>query len=676
MKYINLVNVKQGTESVRRFSRGNTLPLVCMPNALNMFAPQTDSSRGPWFYHPADRSFEGVRLTHQPSPWAGDFSYLCFLPEVDRLVVDPALRWSGFRPENSILKPNLMEYELLRYRTKFKLSPTDTGAIMSVDASACNGKPLFAIIPFDFKTEIHIDRERNLVYGYTCSLTEAPKNKDFKVYFAFQFDCDIVGEQSMAVSDKATSVAVELSRKNYNVRISASFISVEQALFNIERELKEKTFEEIECLAEKAWEDIFSCIEIDADENIMRTFYSCLYRAYVFPNKFYEIAKDGQPYHVVPETGEIKKGIVYTNNGFWDTYRTVYPLYSIITPKLINELIEGYINVYEDTGVLPRWLTPSEVNYMPGTLIEAVFADAICKDLLSNKNKERVYDAVIKNSELISKGDKIARKCLDEYKTLGYVPCDKCRESVNETLDSAYGDFCISVIADKCNKKDVAKKYLQRSSNYKNLFDNKTGFIRPKNSQGKFKEPFNEFDWGEDYTEGGAWQNSFAVPHDYEGLASLYGDKQRFLEKIDKLFNTSPYYVVNGYPLEIHEMTEMAAIDFGQCAISNQPSFHIPFLYAEFGDKQKSYKIVKEMIDKVFSYKDGGFPGDEDNGTMACWYLFAVLGFYPMCPGKPEFTVSGSIARSVKLVTPCGKVDLLKKIESKNKISYFDLINA
>ncbi len=676
MKYIDLVNIKQGSESVRRFSRGNTLPLVCMPNALNMFAPQTDSSRGPWFYHPLDRSFEGVRLTHQPSPWAGDFSYICFLPQIDKLVVDPALRWSGFRPNDAVLKPNIMEFDLLRYRTKFSLAPTDTGAIMRVDSSKSQGKPLFSIIPFDFKTEISVDEQNGFVCGYTCSLTEAPRNKDFKIYFALQFDCPIVGVQKMAVSDKATAIGVELKEKVYNVRCSASFISVEQAKYNIQRELEGKSLEEVSSLAEKAWEEILSRVEIKADNKIKKTFYSCMYRTYIFPNKFYEIGKDGEKYHVVPETGEIKKGVMYTNNGFWDTYRTVYPLYSIVTPEMLEDILEGYVNVYRDTGVLPRWLTPSEVNYMPGTMVEAVFADAVCKDLVSDELKNRIYEAVISNVEFKTEDFRIARKCLDDYKNLGYVPYDKCRESVNETLDSAYGDFCISVIADKCGDKEVAQKFLNRSKNYVNLFDKETGFMRPKHSNGTFKEKFDEFDWGDDYTEGGAWQNSFAVPHDYEGLAGLYGGKQQFLVKMDEIFTTPPYYTVNGYPLEIHEMTEMAAIDFGQCAISNQPSFHIPFMYAEFGEKKKSYEIVKNMVDSVFSYEDGGFPGDEDNGTMASWYIFAVLGLYPTCPGKQEFTVSGPIVKSAILHTPSGDVNIPKKLKNKNKINYIDLIKV
>ena len=429
MKFIDMVNIKQGTDSKRRFSNGNTLPLICLPNALNMFAPQTDSSRGPWFYHPQDRSFEGVRLTHQPSPWAGDYSHLCFLPEIDKLVVDPALRWSGFRPENVTLTPHLMEYDLLRYKTKFKLAPTDTGAIISIDASRSQGRPLFAIIPFNYKTEIVVDKENNQVCGYTCARTEAPIREDFKMYFAVTFDCKIEDIATERIGDKAEATGVFLAEKTYIVRVATSFISLEQAKLNLDRELVGKTFEEITLNAEQQWEALLSRIKITADEKIERTFYSCLYRAFIFPNKFYELDENGQAKHVVPETGEIKDGVAYTNNGFWDTYRTVYPFYSIVRPEILNEIIEGYLNIYDDTGILPRWLTPSEVNYMPGTLIEAVFADAACKNLLTEKNKQRAYKATVRNSKLLPEGIRVGRKCPNEYELLGYVPFDASRAS-------------------------------------------------------------------------------------------------------------------------------------------------------------------------------------------------------------------------------------------------------
>lgn len=676
MKFIDLVNIKQGSHSARRFSRGNTLPLVCLPNALNMFAPQTDSSRGPWYFHPTDRSFEGVRLTHQPSPWAGDFSYLCFMPEADTLIVDPALRWSGFHPEKAVLKPHVMEYNLLRYKTIFKLAPTDTGAIMSVDASRNSGAPLFAIIPFNFHTDITVDKDAQMVCGYTCSYTEAPFKDDFKMYFVLKFDCGITDTATARIGDKASAVGVYVAEKKYTVRVATSFISIEQAKFNLERELAGKDFDEIALQAEAQWEGLLSRLQIEADEKIMRTFYSCMYRAFVYPNKFYEIAKDGKPYHVVPQTGEVKEGISFTNNGFWDTYRTVYPLYSIVRPEFVNELSEGFLNIYDDTGVLPRWLTPSEVNYMPGNLVEAVFADAVCKNLLTEENKQRACKAMVENSKWVSEGWRVGRKFVHEYDTLGYVPYDKCNESVNETLDCAYGDYCISVVAQACGQTETANTYLKRSSNYKNLFDTESGFMRAKDSNGAFRdEEFDCYGWGRDYTEGSAWQNSFAVPHDYVGLAELYGGKGAFLKKIDDLFASPADYTPIGYPLEIHEMTEMAAVDFGQCAISNQPSFHIPFLYAEFGEKQQSYEIVKRMVDELFSYEDGGFPGDEDNGTMASWYIFAVMGFYPMCPGKAEFTVSGSIVKTATLVLGDKRILLTEKLQGKEKVDYFSLIS-
>ena len=674
MKYIDFVNVKQGTDSMRRFSRGNTLPLVCLPNALNMFAPQTDSSRGPWYYHPKDRSFEGVRLTHQPSPWAGDFSYLCFLPEAGKLVTDPALRWSGFRPENVVLKPNVMEFDLLRYKTNFKLVPTDSGAMMQIDASKCEEKPLFAVIPFNYQTEICVDAQNRTVYGYTCSYTEAPFRDDFKMYFVLEFDCDIDGMETQRIGEKAEAVGVFLTEKKYVVRVATSFISLEQAKLNLQRELENKSFEELVRAAENTWEGLLSRLQIEADEKTKRTFYSCMYRSFIFPNKFCELAEDGTPYHVLPDTGEIKKGVAYTNNGFWDTYRTVYPLYSIVRPEILDEIIEGYLNSYDDMGVLPRWLTPSEANYMPGTLVEAVFADAAAKGLLSEKNLHRAFRACVANSNWVSQGRKVGRKCVTEYKMLGYVPYDKCNESVNETLDCAYGDFCISVLAEKCGDEQAQNTFLASSQNYKNLFDKESGFMRAKDSEGNFRPNFNCLAWGRDYAEGGAWQNSFAVPHDYIGLANLYGGKDGFLAKMDELFATPPEYTIGGYPLEIHEMTEMAAVDFGQCAISNQPSFHIPFMYAEFGEQAKTHAIVKRMVDELFSYEDSGFPGDEDNGTMAAWYIFAVLGFYPTCPGKTDFVVSGGLVDKAILVLEGKEVDLLRNIQGKQRVDYFALL--
>ena len=675
MRYVDYVNVKQGTASERRFSCGNTLPLTTLPHALAMFAPQTSSERGSWFYHPNDKGMEGIRLTHQASPWVRDWSYFSFMPQSDTLVANPFLRWSSFNTKNEIIKPHYMQFELLRYRTKIALTPTNSGAIVSVDVDESVKTPIFSVFPSDFETKIVVNEKERIVEGYTCSYSFAPYRDDFKIYFVFAFDCDIGGEMREKLGEKAEAVGVQVTKKQYTVRLATSFISLEQAKLNLKRELLGKSFDEIKTTAEKAWEDLLSRVQIEADEKIMKTFYSCMYRAFVYPNKFYEIDEKGQTVHIEPETGEIKQGVSYTNNGFWDTYRTVYPFYSLVIPEKVNEILEGFLNIYDDVGTLPRWLTPSEFNCMPGTLIEAVFADAIVKNLLTPKNARRALKAMVDNSKLKSEGRRITRKCVEEYNRLGYVPYDMCEESVNETLDSAYGDWCISVVAEKLGEKEISESYRKSSLNYKNLFDVQYGCMRGKDSNGNFREEeFDSFAWGRDYTEGSSWQASFAVPHDYIGLSNLYGGKENFLKKIDELFAAEPKYSLGGYPLEIHEMTEMAASHFGQCAISNQPSFHIPFLYAEFGQKEKSYEIVKEITQEVFSYEENGFPGDEDNGTTACWYLFATLGFYPMCPGKTEFTISGMLANKATLCLNYKRIELKDKLIEKEKISYFELI--
>ena len=219
-------------------------------------------------------------------------------------------------------------------------------------------------------------------------------------------------------------------------------------------------------------------------------------------------------------------------------------------------------------------------------------------------------------------------------------------------------------------KTDIEKEFRRRAKNYSNLFDKESGFMRPKDSEGNFRPGFTPIGWGRDYTEGSAWQNSFAVPHDMEGLAQLYGGRDKLIEKIDELFATKPDYEIIGYDCEIHEITEMASADFGQCAISNQPSFHIPYIYSELGETEKTAYWVERLCKEAFSYENDGFPGDEDNGTTAIWYIFGVLGFYPFCPGKPYYIKGKKQVIDAKIL---GKPVDADKFEG-NKIPYEELI--
>ncbi len=677
MGYIDKVNIKHGSDSKRRFSTGNTLPLVSLPHALASFTLQTTSESPEWFYNPCDRSFEGIRLTHRPSPWIGDFAYFTFMPQAEQPFVNPDRRWSGFRPEDTVLRPDRMELTALRYGAKIRLAPTDSGAVVRIEYDDTVTCPRFAVLPPDFEGEIRADRSAGEIAGYTTSHNGQGKG-NLRCYFVFSFDCGIgdcyvsdgvKAQRGEKYSGKAAGINVALNKKCVTVSLAISYISEEQARYNLEKDAS-SSFEETAEKARKIWEEKLGKIAVKGDPEKEKIFYSCLYRAYLYPTKFYETDMYGRDLHVIAETGEIKEGIMYTNNGFWDTYRTVYPLFSIIDKEADAAFVKAWLNYFDDTGFLPRWTSAEEKGTMPGTLIEAVLADACVKKIIGGEDARRALVAMIENAENRSDSPLRGRKCVSFYVENGYVPFDRCKESVNETLDCAYGDFCIAQVAALLGENETAEKYYKRSKNYAKLYDPETGFMRAKDSNGNFRSEFDCHYWGRDYTEASAWQTTFAVQHDLDGLASLMGGKRKFLQKADALFAEKPFYRTGGYGEEIHEMTEMAAVDLGQCAISNQPSFHLPYLYAAAGEKDKSSDILKKICESVFSSGDRGFPGDEDNGTMACWYIFATMGFYPLCPGKDEYVVTQPMFDEITVFTQGGRKNMIEILKGKNKVSH------
>ena len=646
----DLVNVKQGTKNTRRFSNGNALPLVGMPHGMATFCLQTDHADTPWFYNPERNFYEGIRLTHQPSPWVGDFGHILFMPQSGNEDSNINTAWSSVRNKDIVLKPHYLKVESLRYRTVFELTPTLRGAAIRIKYNKKDINRL-SIIPFDYDGQMHLDVAAKKLYGYTKAFSHSA-HEDYAMYFELNFDSEIDLENTNKLSAVGKGAPISIAFKSDTVlaKLAISFISLEQAHQNYLAELKGKSFESIFDNALASWEDKLSRIQV-SNENKERTktFYTCLWRTFLYPTTLYEIDKSGKEIHICPDNCKVSEGAYYTNNGFWDTFRTVYPLYAIIAKKEYAKMCEGYINYYKDTGWLPKWLSPGEFGIMPGTLIEAVLADAIVQDIISGELAKTALEAMLKQANNPSGNNKQGRTGCGEYLRLDYIPYDKYNESVNHTLDCVYGDYCIARAAEKLGQKDTAKEFYVRSKNYAKLFDKQSGFIRAKDSSGNFRPDFDSYDWGRDYCEGSAWQNSFAVYHDIEGLAKLYGGKHKLLEKIDELFAAPPIFNVGGYGFEIHEMSEMATADFGQCAISNQPSFHIPYIYSMLGDSKKTANIVKAIADKAFSYKEDGFPGDEDNGTTAAWYIFACLGYYPFCPASGKYAMSKPLFNKITI---------------------------
>lgn len=692
--YLDYVNLKLGTDSCRRFGSGNTQPLVAVPYGMSNWAIQTSSERGSWYYHPHDRSFEGFRLTHMACNWLGDYGQMIFMPQTGEPMHAADRRWSSFRPQNVILRPDYMRVNALRYRYTAELTPTARCAVMRVRFRERTDIPRFAVIPFDAACEVRV--EGNRIYALTRQ-QDWHSCENFAMYCVAEFDCSVLEGSSVLTTDTGCrngtngtgcGINVALGSSEFTVRIGTSFLSYEQALVNLERETA-GGFEQVREAASRAWEEKLSCIEAEDTYERLCTLYSNLHRFFLFPSRFYETDAQGKDMHYCPHDGSVRPGKMYVNNGFWDTARTVYPLLSLLDTAFVAEAAEGFVQIYRDSGWLPKWPSPGETGLMPGTYIDAVIADAAEKDLLPEEVLRTAYEGMLHHATTEDPARRYGRHGTADYNRLGYLPYDKYRECTNHTLDYVYGDFCISVVAEKLGDSSRADFYRKRSQNYKKLFDPKVGFIHAKDSDGQFKPKFNPIEWGGEYCEGGAYQNAFAVYHDIEGLAGCYGGTAELCKKLDELFARSPDFDAGEYRYELHEMSEMAAVDFGQCAISNQPSFHLPYLYACLGQLEKTQYWTTKIVNELFTSDDDGYPGDEDTGTMAAWYIFTCLGFYPICPGKAEFTVGKAQLRRAVVhlankntltVTSDGECPEMhiclngKKI--KNKIFYRELMEG
>ncbi len=634
------VNTRLGTFNTRRFSNGNVLPLTAVPHGMASFTIQNEKSGDRWFYSPHSKSFEGIRLTHRPSPWMGEYGNLVITGQRGKLFFGEDERWSAFDARGCILEPAYQRGYVYRDRYTFELAPVNSGAKIRFVFSE-EGENRVNLIGDD-RTEFVLSNG-GWVTGYTTSSANPVPCGELREYFAVRLDVPFTA----AFGKNAVSLL--FSSKRVEFGLATSFLSEEQAKLNYRREIGEHSLEELRDSAREEWERYLSRVQIeDGDEHRKAVFYTCMFHAFLWPRRFYELDEAGRAVHLNMQTGEPAEGVMYADNGFWDTYRTLFPYLSLMDAPLYAEMAEGFLNYYRESGWLPKWLSPANVGCMPGNLIEAVLADAVVKELVPKGLAEEMFSAMLKDGEVPSDDPATGRVCLEQYRKYGYIPYPSAKESVNETLDCCYGDYCIARAAEKLGKKDIAERYYGYARNYRNLFDPATGFMRGKDEAGNFrKEPFDSYRWGFDYTEGSAWQSSFSVYHDVAGLDALYGGKLR--EKLDELLAAPVYYDVGSYGAEIHEMSEMA-VEGSQCAISNQPSFHIPYLYSELGDVKRTAELVEELS-ALFSDGFEGLPGDEDNGSLSSWYLLSSMGLYQMCPSRPDFTTSVPLFRrmTVKL---------------------------
>ena len=665
MKYLDYVNVRMGTDTSPRFSNGNTLPMTSLPFGMNNFLVETRGHNPLEIFNADDRITTGIRLTHCSNRWLGDYGFLTFMPRSESSksgICSP----SSFVPEKTVMNPHELKVNFQIQRAEVSLAPAQRSAAVKVHYEYAEGGRSLLLKLFG-GAEIAVNQD-GTVTGKVCNhFNEVPEN--FGIYFAISFDKSIDaqktafythhGEKIAAAGVCAgenifADIALEGRPDDFEMRIATSFISVGQARQNL-KEIDGKSYDDVKALAAEKWEEILGRIEIEADEEVKKTFYSCLYRMFLFPRNMCEYDRDGRQKHYSPADGKIYDGPLYSDNGFWDTYKTVYPLYSIIASDEYRDMCDGFLNFYKESGWLPRWMNPGAVDCMPGTSIDNLFADAVEKGIVTDRQTiELMLESMLRHATTESPDPKYGREGIADYIKYHYVTRDH-RESVNKTQDYAYGDFSIARIAEHLGKTELAEEFYERSLYYRNIFNTEKTFMLSKDKQGKERDDWTQFDWGGDYTEGGPWQNSFAVFHDFHGQAELMGGKDKMIEKMDKLFATPPLFNGCGYGGLIHEMSEMASVDFGQCALSNQPSFHIPYIYSFMGAPDKTAYWVRKACKELFNSGNKGYPGDEDNGSTSGWYVFSALGFYPVCPSVAEYVVGSPTVSSAVIHTDSGK---------------------
>ena len=618
------IDTRFGTASKHAFSRGNTLPYTGVPFGMNYFVPQTSDQEGSWFFDPHLPIFQGIRLTHQPSPWIGDYSWLLLTPVTGEISGDSLFhRQSSYNLERAIFNPHYLRIFSERYQIETQLSPTCYGASIQLRQTQGKNLSLYVHAADDLTLE---QVDHRTIDIRQSGLTETNKSP-LAMFTALTFSVEI-----LSIKQEGQDWRIDLAGVETQVQLATSFISKEQALFN----LPKQDFEDTKTNAKASWEDLLGRFDVVETEPVDRTFFDhCLYRLFLFPQTFYEVNEHRENIHIDLASGTIKPGLLFTNNGFWDTFRTSFPLFALIIPEHYRQFLEGFLNSYRDTGYLPKWLAPDERGMMPGTLINGLIADSACKGMAPDLEEEFLKAML----ETATKADPKAingRHGLAQYQELGYLSTDY-HESVSHTLDYAYSDFCISTCAAKLGQEDLAKTYAHYSKNYQNLFDPETGYMKARDVDGNFRPDFSPYSWGRDYAECSAIQASLGVLHDISGLSQLMGGKEAFSNYLLKACQSLPLFETTGYGYEIHEMSEMATVPFGQLAISNQPSFHIPYLFRYSNYPQYTSLLIKTLRQKAFRAGWDAYPGDEDNGSLSAWYVWSALGFYPTCPGKASY---------------------------------------
>ncbi|MBO7240335.1 MAG: GH92 family glycosyl hydrolase [Bacteroidaceae bacterium] len=673
MDYVSYVNPLIGTQSSFEMSAGNTYPATAMPWGMNFWTPRTNKMGDGWQYTYTANKIYGFEQTHQPSPWINDYGEFSLMPMTGKPETDEVKRASWFSHKGEVSMPHYYKVYLADYDITTELTPTDRAAMFRFTFP--QGESFVAIDAHDNGSHIEIIPEENKIIGYsTRNSGGVPEN--FRNYFVVVFDKPFeyiatffndgstnptqLTKESMQQTAHHTDAIIGFKTRKGEIvhaRVASSFISSEQAEINL-CELGNGSFDTLVAAGRAKWNNVLGRIDVK-DQNIdhKRMFYSCLYRSLLFPRKLYEIADNGDIIHYSPYNGKVLSGYMYTDTGFWDTFRSLFPLLNLIYPSINKEIQAALLNAYRESGFFPEWASPGHRWCMVGNNSASVLADAFVKGI-EFEDADLLYEGLLHGTSNVHPTvPSTGRLGHQYYNSLGYIPCDVgINENAARTLEYAYNDWCILQVAKALNRPHSEIIELEkRAMNYRNLFNKEYNLMCGRKSNGDFEKDFSPLKWGGNFTEGNSWHYTWSVFHDIQGLIGLMGGKREFVQMLDSVFTTPPHYDDSYYGFPIHEIREMTVMNMGNYAHGNQPAQHIIYLYNYAGEPWKAQNRVREVMERMYTPTPDGYCGDEDNGQTSAWYVFSALGFYPVCPASNEYVLGSPLFERATVKLENGK---------------------
>jgi predicted alpha-1,2-mannosidase len=717
---VDFVNSYIGTSgNSGSFGTGGIIPSVGPPFAMTSFTAQTDENRigrMPYIYE--DSTILGFIATHQPTVWMGDYGYVSVMPQIGALKVLPQERKLTYKHSDEFVSPYLYSVKIKVDKTKFikaEMTATDRCGIFKFTFPKSDSSHLIiqALNIDDNKDPdwnlnlnskeprlnkilayVNINKEKNEITGYNSdrqSLTLGPDLKNFKGYFIIQLDKSftsfgtwnndsILPTRSDLYGKKRLGAYITFTTKEnetVKVKIATSFISLEQARENLNLEIPDWNFDKISSQTRNKWQLSLEKIKVDGISDEQKTiFYTSFYHCLLFPRQFSEYNKYYSAFD-----DKIHNGVSYTDYSLWDTFRALHPFLIFVQPDRVNDMITSLLQNYKEGGWLPMWPNPAETNIMIGTHADAVIGDAYIKGI-RHYDINLAYEAMRKDAFMSTECDVPGNKMLDRqiwscyegqagqsfFHALGYIPSDFKGESVSRTVEYGIDDYCTAQLAQDLGKKEDYIKLMQWSKNYKNLYNKETGFMAPRLFNGDW-----ENDTNQGFTEGSPWTYLFGAMHDIPGTIELMGGNEKFASKLDRNFIENHYQ---------HD---------------NEPGHHYTYLYDYCGQPWKTQELIRKHTTINYKNIPEGINGNDDCGQMSAWYIFSVMGFYPVTPGSgmycigapqyPELTLNFSvngkyhqfeiIANNLSTENKyIQKVTLDGKVINKPFISHQEIING